>query len=624
MSDVCAHDDDNMQAMVEVCEYHEDTVRERRSTLLRSPDNDGELIVPFDNEPAGSATSTKKMCPNIPFAYIQAAATVVVGFGLFVIPFVPVDLMNTKAEQRLIGILLAVVTSWLFSLAPIPLTALMVGPLCVVYGVTTAEEAFRYYADPLLFLFYGAFFIAAAMSRHGLDSRLARRLTENQFVNDIPWRLRLCSMVCGAFMSMWISNTATTAILLPIIMGTFSNREHPRSDTISRAEAIMSPRSAFDLSQATRHQSRPPAHATGSILAVAYSCSVGGLGTLIGTPPNLIATRLLAAEGYKIDFVAWLQVGLPCTVGLVLLIFVIVCWMHPADGQDVDAADGVRRPVRGFSAMTRSTQRGADEPSSPMSCPLQSDFAPSDRTSDAHGESGWSRGELVTALSFSLAVTGWTLPPFLKLCNVDGHEELAAALPVSVVAMLASSILFVVPDGTHQHNPVLPWSEGQKIDWGLIMLFGGGISLGMAMKTTGLALTLGRGFVKATGVTGLWTVTGVFTVFTCFFTEICSNTASTNILIPLVIGICSELNISPVPPCVGVALAASCAFMMPIATGPNAIAFKTALVPLPVMVKTGLVVNVAASIYLLALLRGLMPAYGWDELATNTTREIFD
>eukprot|EP00659_Diplonema_papillatum_P011568 gene11568-17818_t len=431
MSDVCAHDDDNMQAMVEVCEYHEDTVRERRSTLLRSPDNDGELIVPFDNEPAGSATSTKKMCPNIPFAYIQAAATVVVGFGLFVIPFVPVDLMNTKAEQRLIGILLAVVTSWLFSLAPIPLTALMVGPLCVVYGVTTAEEAFRYYADPLLFLFYGAFFIAAAMSRHGLDSRLARRLTENQFVNDIPWRLRLCSMVCGAFMSMWISNTATTAILLPIIMGTFSNREHPRSDTISRAEAII----------------------------------VGGLGTLIGTPPNLIATRLLAAEGYKIDFVAWLQVGLPCTVGLVLLIFVI---------------------------------------------------------------------------------------------------------------------------------------------------------------TTGLALTLGRGFVKATGVTGLWTVTGVFTVFTCFFTEICSNTASTNILIPLVIGICSELNISPVPPCVGVALAASCAFMMPIATGPNAIAFKTALVPLPVMVKTGLVVNVAASIYLLALLRGLMPAYGWDELATNTTREIFD
>ena len=484
----------------------------------------------------------------------------------FLVIFPWIGAMHDSAQQRTLAILLAAVVSWLAQLLPIAATAMLIGPFLVLYGVTTPEQAFYPYADPLLFLFYGAFFMAKSMQRHGLDRRLGEALWRSKVVGGVGWRLRLAAMSVGGLLSMWISNTATAAMLIPIVQKIGGN---------------------------------DPAGTTGSILAVAYACSIGGTATIIGTPPNLISLRLLEHEGILIDFVMWLQIGVPVAVTLILLVYVMFFWLHPL------------KKVRGERETADST---TDDPSyTQLSAALPPPPPPRD----------WTRGEVITIAAFSIGLVGWLTAPVIKLIAGDGSDAAESArktLHVGVVAMLASSILFFTQDTNGE--AILPWSEASKVDWGIIMLFGGGISLGTAMKETGLAETLGSAFIDATGVTSLWAVTVIFTTFTVFFTEVCSNTASANILVPLVIGVCKRLSISPVPPCIGVALAASCAFMMPISTGPNAVAFSTGNITLGSMARTGIMLNLASTVALFVLLRFLCPLYGWDELRAEPTTTL--
>ena len=501
-----------------------------------------------NGEDAGAGGGRLKACVG------YAATTATVGFlGIF--PFVP--LLEDSAQQRTLAVLLASMTAWLFELVPIAVTAMLIGPALVLYNVMEKEKAFAPYADPLLFLFYGAFFMGRSMVRHGLDRRLGDALRHSRLVRGSPLRIRLASMLCGAALSMWISNSATAAILIPVVVKMSADEDG--------------------------------ASVAGSVLAVAYACSIGGTGTIIGTPPNLIALRLLESEDVHIDFVQWMYVGLPTAAALILLTFAMFRVLHPLARAAPRGAAGVEERLT-----------GCDSPASPAS--------------PSFGRR-WSVGEKATLGSFAVGVVGWVLPPVVKgICGEGSPAEEAVhrSLHVGVVGILAATVLFVVRD--EKGERVLPWSVAATADWGIIMLFGGGISLGTAMKDTGLAAKLGSGFVDFTGITSLWEVTAIFTMFTVFFTEVCSNTASANVLVPLVIGVCRRLQVSPVPPCLGVSLAASCAFMMPISTGPNAIAFSTGVVPFRMMLKTGFFLNVAACLVLVLLLRVLCPLYGWDRM----------
>lgn len=340
-------------------------------------------------------------------------------------------------------------------------------------------------------------------------------------------------MMSAVAISMWISNSATTAILIPILLGTAVEGERTSA---------------------------------GSVLAIAYGASIGGVGTLIGTPPNFITVRYLQEQAnIQVDFLQWMGVGTPVALVLAVLTGLVLQWLAPP---------------------------------------------PPAQTAVIHVGSAWSRGERMTAYCFGLAVAGWTVPDIMRALGAPHAEAVARALPISVVAILAVVPLFLILDDDRK-TPILPWDDAVRIDWGLILLFGGGLSLGAQMFETGLAAAMSHWFLDATQIRSLWGLTAAFVVFTLFFTEICSNTATANMIVPLAIAAAIELGVSPLPPALGVGLAATCAFMLPIATGPNAIAYGTGLIELPSMMRIGFALNIVAALTLLAVLYVLSIFHGW-------------
>jgi len=447
------------------------------------------------------------------------------------------------AAHKLVAIFAAVLVAWLTEVVPIAVTALMIGPLLVVTGVSDPADAFRHYADPLLFLFVGGFMLAESMKRHGLDRRFARAVVSLPFVRGVPWRMQAALVVAATLMSMWVSNTATCAVFVPILLG-LPGMERPA-------------------------QGKDPA--TGSLLALAFVCSTGGLGTLVGTPPNLITVRLLAEAGHPIGFLQWLAIGLPAALVLSAAAAVI-------------------------------TLRGSGAPVGA----LAGETVPSAR---------WSRGEGVTALGFAIAIAGWTVPPLCQAAGAPFAGELSRALHPGTVAVLACLPLFVVSDPAHRADGVtprvLPWSAAVRIDWGVILLFGGGIALGTHLESTGLAAALGRAMVDATGPTDVWTLSAVACLATVVLSEVASNTAAANMLVPLVIAVARELQVSPIPPALAVGVGASVGFMLPIATGPNALVYATGRVPQLAMMRAGIVLDFVCLLLVLVLLRWVCPLMGW-------------
>jgi len=435
--------------------------------------------------------------------------------------------------HRLAAVFAAVIVAWITEALPISVTALLIGPAMIVVGVTDSKNAFAPYADPLIFLFIGGFLIARSMTRHGLDRRIARALMQLRIVRGSPIRMRMAFMLTAVVLSMWISNTATAAILIPILLGTLQEDDDPNS---------------------------------GSVLAIAYGASVGGMGTLIGSPPNFITVRFLQQQTQtQFDFVQWMGIGIPAALVLVIAIGAVLQWLAPP---------------------------------------------PPAKASVSGVDTSWSRGERVTALCFGLAVLGWTVPGIMRAVGAPHAESVERALPIGAVAILAAAPLFLILDEDGK-APVLPWHDAVRIDWGLILLFGGGLSLGAQMFDTGLAAAISQWFLGVTGIRSLWGLTAALIVFTVFFTEACSNTASANMIVPLAIAAALELGVSPLPPALAVGLAASCAFMLPIATGPNAVAYGTGLIELPQMMRVGLVLNIVAALVLLAVLYGLSMFYDW-------------
>jgi sodium-dependent dicarboxylate transporter 2/3/5 len=432
----------------------------------------------------------------------------------------------------------AVLIAWVTEVIPLAVTSVLIAPLLIVARVMPAKQAFAAYADPILFLFIGSFFAAKAMSRHGLDRRFALGIAGLGFVRGRPARMRGAIIVGAMSLSMWISNTGTTAILLPVLLGLLPKQ---------------------------RDDEKLKTFAAGSLLGLAHASTTGGLATLVGTPPNAITARLLAAADHPVGFLTWMKVGIPTMLVLTGILYWLIGRLFPAkDVQiDVDLA-----------------QLGA-----------------------------WSRAEKVTAASFALAVLGWVVPDLAQTLGIAGGEALAKMLDPGAVAILAASILFMVPTKKGGAR-VLTWDDAVQIEWGLILLFGGGIALGEAMLSTGLAATLGRGLILLTGVADLWSLTFVAIVVAIALTEVCSNTAAANMLVPLVIGAASELGVSPVPPAIAVGLGASCGFMLPVATGPNAIAYGTGFLRVRDMMRVGILLDVLSAFVIFALLRLLCPWFG--------------
>jgi sodium-dependent dicarboxylate transporter 2/3/5 len=504
----------------------------------------------------------------------------------------------TREGQTLSAILAVVATLWVSEALPLPVTALLGAVLCVVLGVAPAKTVLAYFADPIVFLFIGSFILARAMMLHGLDRRIALRFLSLPWVGGRPALLLAGVGLVTALLSMWVSNTATTAMMLPIAVGILSALHRVR---VARGLAT-GPMDA-----------RAWTFATGMMLMVAYGASIGGIGTPVGSPPNLIGIGLIRrTTGVDITFFRWMALMVPMLVVMSLALFVLLYLMHrerpsalrPSPGTPAEASGISDRPRAGWGEGSSLNYRSAPDAST------LSGYIAAER--DRLGP--WTAGQVNTLIAFALAIFLWVLPGILAAPAFDRLQPLAAWLnarvPESIAALIAAILLFVLPTNLSEGEFTLTWPEAAKIDWGTILLFGGGLSLGTLMFDTGVARALGDAITSRTGASSLWALTALATAIGIFLSETTSNTAAANMVIPVAIALAQAAGVSPLPPALGACLGASFGFMLPVSTPPNAIAYGSGLVPIPRMIRAGVVFDAIGFVIILAGLRVLCPVLG--------------
>jgi sodium-dependent dicarboxylate transporter 2/3/5 len=457
---------------------------------------------------------------------------------------------------RLSAVLALMVIFWLTESIPLPVTALLGAVLNIVLGVADAKTVLSPFADPIIFIFIGGFMLSRAMMRHRLDRRIALAVLSFPGVSKSPFRILGAMGLVTALVSMWVSNTATTAIFLPIalgVLGSLTGGANLRSQTF----------------------------ATGLMLMLAYAASIGGIVTPVGSPPNLIALgQLEKLAGIEIGFLTWVLLMVPIFLAMFGVLWVMLWFLHPG-------GRGSGLSVQGGSL---------------------AEFLANQRT--ALG--GWTAGQVSTAAAFGVAVVLWLLPGVAQAVVGNKHDVvvfLNRYFPESIVALLAACLLFFLPGKKGER--ALDWEEASKIDWGIILLFGGGISLGALMFSTGVAKALGE---TASGLfgpeAGLWALTGLAIVVGIVLSETTSNTSSATMLCPVVIALADGMGVSPVAPTLGACLGASMGFMLPVSTPPNAIVYGSGLVPLPAMLRAGIIFDILGFLVIWGGLRVLCPLLG--------------
>jgi sodium-dependent dicarboxylate transporter 2/3/5 len=473
------------------------------------------------------------------------AAPLLAGLMFFLLP------ASLPGSARILATILTwVVVMWISEPIPLPITALLGCGLCVLAGLGTMKSVFSAFAHPIIFLFIGSFFIAEALSVHGLDRRFGHWLLSRRWVGSNPIRIMMALSLAVAGMSMWISNTAATAVMLPIALGVLRALRHSNPNL-----------GTFE---------------TGFLLCLAYGAGIGGVATLIGTPPNLIGVGLLAQQAnITISFDQWLLIGLPLAGVMVLVMFTLLYWLHAP-------------------------------PSNSSLCEVSAFLKSSASTS-------WTRGEQYTLGVFLLAVILWIFPAILSIWFEADHEVVRwvhSHLPKELVPIFASGLLFLLPLNIRQGTFTLSWKEALNIHWGTILLFGGGIAFGELMVKTELAHAIGQGMVDLFDIRSVWSLTAVAILTALLLTELASNTAAASMIVPVLIAIAHTANFSPVPPVLAACMAASLAFVLPVSTPPNAIVYGTGKIPILRMVQAGLLLDVIGGVLIWCALRMLGPLAG--------------
>jgi sodium-dependent dicarboxylate transporter 2/3/5 len=463
------------------------------------------------------------------------------GPALFLLVLALPSSLSPEAH-RLAAVFALVIVFWVTEAIPLAATALLGPALTVPLGVASAREAFASFGHPIIFLFLGSFLIAAAMRQHGLDRRIALFVLTRRWVGEHPGRILFAFGGIAAFLSMWMSNTATTAMMLPIGLGVLG--------TLAARKPIPA-------------NERWP-YATGLMLMIAFSCNVGGIATPVGTPPNLIAIGMIERIlGREISFLDWMRFATPIMVVLFLLVFVVIRLLFPAEKERFT---GVAETIRGERAT----------------------LGP------------WSTGERAALTSFLLVVVLWTLPGMTGLVLGRDHamsQALSRALPEGACAILAAALLFAVPVDWKERRFALSWKQAVKIDWGTILLFGGGLSLGSLAFSTGLAEAVGGGVMAASGGLPLGAVALIAVFMGDLLTEVMSNTATANLLIPMFLALSAgAAGGDPQLLAIAATLGCSLAFCIPVATPPNAIVYGSGHVPLTQMLRAGVLLDLGCGL----------------------------
>jgi len=458
----------------------------------------------------------------------------------------PIEGLSSEAHT-LLAIMSLVCLWWITEPVPIPVTSLLGPLLCVVTGVATMGQAYAAFANPIIFLFLGGFILAKAMTMHSLDRRFAYRILSLKIVGGHPTRIFIAIGVATMLCSGWMSNTATAAMMLPIALGLL--------------EAIQEMMKANGRDIDLKNYK----FATGLMLMTAYSASIGGVLTPIGTPPNLIMMGFLdSMANIHISFFQWMMWGGIAMVAYFVIAFIV---LHFQFKPDVDYIEGAEEII----------------------AKKRAELGP------------WTMAQRLTFFVFLLAVALWVTPGVLSMLHGPESSILStynAVMPESAVAILAALLLFFMPikgNGPGKKPEcAMNWRDAAEgVDWGTLLLFGGGLSMGGLMFSTGLSEWVGQGIVHMLGGNPSEVAfIAVFCVLALGLSELASHTAATNMIGPLAITAAVTAGFDPVAVSVGIALSASLGFMLPVSTPPNAIVYGSGFIPITKMIKSGFIIDV--------------------------------
>ncbi|KSU60337.1 anion transporter [[Bacillus] enclensis] len=468
---------------------------------------------------------------------------------LFILLFLSPDGMSKEALAVLAGTAW-IATWWITEAVPIPVASLLPIVLFPLTGaVDSAGAITSAYADPNIFLFMGGFMIALAMEKWNLHKRIAMNII--LVMGTSTERLILGFMVSTGFLSMWISNTATAMMMMPIALAVIYQVQDSMKDakekTVNFSKAIM--------------------------LGIAYGASIGGLGTLIGTPPNTIfASVVKQLYGIEISFAKWMMFGVPLAV--ILLGMTWIYLVKVAFPTKIKELPGGKQVI--------------------------------EKEKKALGVPGFEE-RLIFAV-FVFTAFCWITRTFILTKFIPNLDD-------TIIAILAGIILFLLPAKSNGETRILAWADAKNLPWGILLLFGGGLAIAAGFKETGLATWIGEQLTVLQGVQFI-IVVAMVTALVIFLTELTSNTATATMMFPIMASLALALNVHPYSLMIASGVAASCAFMMPVATPPNAIVFGSGMIKIGDMVKAGFWINIFCIVFITLMIYYALPAVWGIDLTT--------
>lgn len=420
------------------------------------------------------------------------------------------------------GITLWMAIWWITEVVPIPVTALIPMVFFPVFNIVEPKEISSSYSDPVLYLFLGGFIVAFGMEKSNLHKRIA--LNVIRWIGISPSRLVLGFSISAAFISMWISNTATTLMMLPIALATI--------DTVQKSDEFIEEDLLNNFKKSL-------------MLAIAYSSSIGGMGTLIGTPPNAFMSAYLVKKNIELGFAKWMIIGVPIVIIYIpIMYFVLVRICYPLKGKKLNK----EKILEQIMSMPKAS--------------LQ---------------------EKLVGIIFAIMCILFTIRPIIQE-SIKGFSD-------TTIALVCGLSMFLIPTDFKNKKFLVDWKTAQNLPWDVLILMGGGLCLSIGLEKTGLAMWIGKLSLPLQSLPLVVLIT-IVTGTIVFLTEITSNTAIAATFIPVVASIAEGMGVSIITLVIPITIGASCAFMLPVATPPNAIIYGSGHLKMKDMVVPGLILNI--------------------------------
>lgn len=445
------------------------------------------------------------------------------------------------AVTNTMAVALLMAVWWITEAVPLAVTSLLPVALFPILGIMDARIVSATYFNTVIFLFMGGFIIALAMQRWNLHRRIALRIL--MFTGVSPGRILLGFMLATAFISMWISNTATAMMMMPILISVIDKLEEAIGEQSIKGYSV------------------------GLLLGVAYGASIGGIATLVGTPPNLSFVRIFQIyfpNAPEISFASWLLFALPVAVILFICTWLLLHLMY-------------KPKKHNWANISRNTFK-----------------------EQLHDLGPIRYEEKIVLTVFILVAVLWIFRldldfGWFKIPGWSGLFPKSSFLDDGTVAIFMAILLFILPTKTAGSKRIMNWETASKIPWHIILLFGGGFALATGIKESGLSGWIGEQLIFIADFNPVLVIVSICLIIT-FLTELTSNTATTEMILPILAGIAISTNINPLLLMLPATLSASMAFMLPVATPPNAIVFGTNRITIAQMAKTGLLLNLVGAV----------------------------